>query len=290
MDFFSSLTSSLLSVNTAPMRVVDGETVIAAVERLLREILVDPPTLRNYRFGDGVTPGVEAEVAAILDENLCIARTEDRPLCQDCGTVHAWVRKGRFLTVSGAFSVETLINEGIRRVYGCGDFRCSMVNSPFERVNTGDNTPAVVHYREEDGAALSITLLAKGGGSENVSRVAMLLPSAGRDGVADFVLSVLRDAGGSGCPPYVVSVGVGGSFSSVALLAEEALFFDRDDDPVLRECIIKRSPQLGYGILGFPGVKAIQSVFTAKAPTHISMLPVAVLLNCHSFRRGSVTL
>lgn len=285
-----SLTSPELGANTASMRIVDGETVSTAVAHLLREILVDPPTLRDSCFSEGAAPGVEAEVAAILDENLRIARTERRPLCQDCGIVHAWVRKGRFLTVTGASSVEALINEGIRRAYRGSNFRPSLVASPFNRVNTGDNTPAVVHYEEGDDAALFITLLAKGGGSENVSRSAMLPPSAGRAGIAEFVISVLRDAGGAGCPPYVVGVGVGGSFSSVALRAEEALLFDRDDDPELRILIMDRLSELGYGILGFPGVKPVMAVRVRKEATHISMLPVAVLLNCHSFRRGSITL
>ncbi len=272
------------------MRIIDGEAIVSALERLLRDINTDPPSLRGVTFCEAGMTGVEGECARILDENLRVAREEGRPLCQDCGTVHLYVRKGKFATFSGASTLQPLLDEAVRRAYREGGLRSSMVGDPFERKNTGDNTPAVVHVEETDGADLEFTAFAKGGGSENVSRVAMLPPSAGRRGVAEFVFSVLRDAGGAGCPPYVVGVGVGGSFSSVASLAEEALLFDRDDDPGLRELIMARLPDIGYGILGFPGARPVRAIFTRTAPTHISMLPVAVLLNCHSFRRGTVTL
>ena len=204
--------------------------------------------------------------------------------------VEVWVRKGKFASFSDAYTLRPLIDEAVRRAYRDGGLRCSMVADPCDRRNTGDNTPALVHIEETDGAGLEFTVLAKGGGSENVSRVSMLPPSACRAGVADLVLSVLRDAGGAGCPPYVVAVGVGGSVDTAALLAKEALLFDRDDDPELRELITARLPELGYGVLGFPGVKPVSAVRVRKGATHISMLPVAVLLNCHSFRRGRVTL
>ncbi len=272
------------------MRIVDGEAIVSALERLLRDINTDPPSLRGVTFCEPGMTGVERECARILDENLRIAREEKRPLCQDCGTVHLYVRKGKFVTFSGASALQPLLDEAVRRAYRDGGLRCSMVDRPFERKNTGDNTPAVLHVEETEGAGFEISALVKGGGSENVSRLAMLPPSAGRAGVADFILSVLRDAGGAGCPPYVVGVGVGGAFSSVAPLAEEALLFESNDDPELRELVTARLPDLGYGILGFPGVKPVSALFTRTAPTHISMLPVAVLLNCHSFRRGRVVL
>lgn len=272
------------------MRIVDGEAIVSALERLLREINTDPPSLRGVTFCDPALTGVERELACILDENLRIAREEQRPLCQDCGMVHIYIRKGKFATFSGASTIQPLIDEAVRRAYKDGGLRLSMVADPFARTNTGDNTPALVHIEEIDGADLELTVMVKGGGSENVSRVAMLAPSAGRAGVADLVLSTLHDAGGAGCPPYIVGVGVGGSFDTVALRAKEALLFDSDDDPELRELITARLPELGYGILGFPGVKPVSAVRVRKAATHISMLPVAVLLNCHSFRRGMVTL
>ncbi len=272
------------------MRIVDGEAIVSALERLLSDIITDPPSLRGVAFCESGMTGVERECARILDENLRIAREEKRPLCQDCGTVHLYVKKGKFATFSGASALQPLVDEAARRAYRDGGLRCSMVADPFGRKNTGDNTPAIIHLEETEGADLEIAVLIKGGGSENVSRLAMLPPSAGRTGVADFVLSVLREAGGAGCPPYVVGIGVGGAFSSVASLAEEALLFDRDDDPELRELVAARLPELGYGILGFPGIKPVSAVLTRTAPTHISMLPVAVLLNCHSFRRGMVRL
>jgi len=276
--------------NTAGMRIVDGETIISALARLIGELVTAPPSLRDAVFSTPDLSGAEREAAAILDENLRIARAEGRPLCQDCGMVQVWVKKGKFASFSGASTLRPLIDEAVRRAYRDGGLRCSMVKDPFDRKNSGDNTPASVHIEEIDGADLEFTVLLKGGGSENVSRIAMLPPSAGRAGVADIVLTVLRDAGGSGCPPYQVAVGIGGSFDTVATLAKRALLFDDDDDPELRDLILRRVPELGYGIAGFPGVRPVTAVRVATAPTHIAMLPVAVLLNCHAFRRGGVSL
>lgn len=270
------------------MKAYDGSVIINKISEFLLKLHFEPQSLAGKSFLMPDMEGIEAQLSAILDENIKIAAAEKRPLCQDCGMVQIFVQKGKFATFSGAANIYSLIEEGVRRAYTDTSLRKSMVTHPFERKNTGDNTPAVIHIEETDGAGLAIKAVIKGGGSENVSAMKMLFPSAGRQGAADFVIETLKKAGGAGCPPYFVGVGVGGSFDSVCLTAKKALLEQSREDSELNDIITSKLASLDFGTLGFPGKYPVKDIFIKTAPTHIAMLPVAVALNCHSFRCGEI--
>lgn len=272
------------------MRIVDGTEIVSAVRRLFIDINYEPESLCGVRFDDDSMGDFERSLAAVLHENIEKSASERRPLCQDCGVAQLFVKVGKNFSFSGAPSLETLLNRGVEEAYRDGLLRKSTVCDPFDRVNGGKNLPAFIHWELCDGDKLEIYGIAKGGGSENVSNIKMMAPAAGRDGVADFVVETLKKAGGKGCPPYFVGVGVGGTFDSVGALAKSALLERNNDDDELAGLIMSGVSGLGFGILGFPGVMPVKGLFIKKAPTHIAMLPVAVALNCHSFRVGKVIL
>ncbi len=289
-SFSLSLTFSVFSVHNAAMRVIDGSDITRAVRDLFVSLGTAPVSLEGVVFS---APGLvepEQTIAKILDENRELARREKRPLCQDCGVAQVFIKKGTHVAFTGAGTLESLVNEGVRRAWQEGSYRSSVVVHPFERINTGDNTPAVIHIEEVDGADLTVYGMMKGGGTENVSILKMLPPAASRSECAGMVLETLENAGGAGCPPYFVGVGVGGTFDSAPLLAKKALVERRRDDEQLAVLIEERVKELSYGMLGFPGTKAVHAVYTAVAPTHIAMLPLAVTVSCHSFRCGSFSI
>ncbi|MBO4440949.1 fumarate hydratase [bacterium] len=272
------------------MRIVDGTEIVSAVRRLFIDINYEPESLCGVRFDDDSMGDFERSLADVLQENIVKSASERRPLCQDCGVAQLFVKVGKNLSFSGAPSLEILLNRGVEEAYRDGLLRKSTVCDPFERVNEGKNLPAFIHWELCDGDKLEIYGIAKGGGSENVSTQKMLVPAVGREGVADFVFETLRNAGGKGCPPYFVGVGVGGTFDSVAALAKKALLEQVCEDNELLETINKKIKNLGFGVLGFPGICPVKAVYVKKAPTHIAMMPAAVALNCHSFRVGKVIL
>ncbi len=272
------------------MRIIEGLAIKEAVKELFIKLNYSPESLDNVVFAKGEMDPFEKQLAEIIDKNHVMAKSEKRPLCQDCGVAQIFVKMGKNVTFSDSPSLEILINKGVEEAYSEGLLRKSTVVDPFERMNEGKNLPAFIHYELCDGDTFEISGIAKGGGSENVSAQKMLVPAVGREGVADFVFETLKNAGGKGCPPYFVGVGVGGTFDSVAALAKKALLEQVCEDNELLEMINEKIKDLGFGVLGFPGICPVKAVYVKKAPTHIAMMPTAVALNCHSFRTGKVEL
>jgi fumarate hydratase subunit alpha len=214
------------------------------------------------------------------------------PICQDTGMAVFFVEIGQEVHISGG-AIEDAINEGVSRGYTEGYLRKSVVRDPLDRVNTGDNTPAVVHYSVVPGDSFKITLAPKGFGSENMSRVFMLKPADGRDGVVNAVVQAVSDAGPNACPPMVVGVGIGGTFEKCALLAKKALTRPVDKgaaDPFYRQMeeeILEKVNGLGIGPAGLGGTVTALAVNIETYPTHIAGLPVAVNICCHANRHAS---
>ncbi|MBR5287598.1 MAG: fumarate hydratase [Clostridia bacterium] len=230
----------------------------------------------------------------ILDqiiENYHIADEQSVPVCQDTGMACVFIDVGQDVHIEG--SVEEAIHEGVRQGYADGYLRKSVVRDPLDRVNTGDNTPAMIYYQLIPGDQVKITVAPKGFGSENMSQIKMLKPSDGLDGVRDFVVKVVEEAGPNPCPPIVVGVGVGGTFDKAALLAKKALLRPVDEhnpDPfyaALEEELLERINRLGIGPQGFGGRTTALAVSILSCPTHIAGLPVAVNINCHVTRHQS---
>lgn len=228
-------------------------------------------------------------VMSDLLENADIARVEQVPMCQDTGMVVVYVTFGQDVHwVDGA--VEDAINEGVRQGYAEGYLRMSVVEHPFRRRNTRDNTPAVIHYRLVPGEQAHVDVLPKGFGAENRSKLAMLKPADGQAGVERFIIETARAAGPQGCPPFIIGVGVGGDFEKVAELAKEALLMPLDEpnlDPALAEMETRLTDQInamGIGPQGFGGRTTLLGMHIKAYPTHIASLPVAVNMSCHSTR------
>lgn len=233
----------------------------------------------------------------ILDriiDNQEIARNDDIPLCQDTGVSVVFLEIGRELVFD--YDLEEAINVGVRRGYIDGFLRKSIVKHPLNRINTLDNTPAIVHFNFIPGNKLIIHVAPKGGGSENMSRLKMLSPSEGEAGVIDFVLDTVKKAGGKACPPLIVGVGIGGNFEKSALLAKQAIFRSIDDnaknevDQKLEKLLLEKINKLNVGPMGLGGTTTALAVKVNSFPCHIASLPVAVNLQCHSARKKEVTL
>lgn len=228
-------------------------------------------------------------------ENIKIAEEESVPACQDTGMACVFVEVGQEVHIVGGL-LEDAINEGVRQGYHKGYLRKSVVRDPLSRVNTKDNTPAIVYYDIVQGDQLKITVAPKGFGSENMSQIKMLKPSDGLEGVKDFVLQVVKEAGSNPCPPIVVGVGIGGTFDRAANLAKKALLRPLNQDHPdefykrLEEDLLEEINQLGIGPQGFGGKTTALKVNIEVFPTHIAGLPVAVNINCHVTRHKTVIL
>ena len=228
------------------------------------------------------------EVLERIMENYQIAQHENRPICQDTGLACVFVNIGQDVHIEG--DLTQAIHEGVRQGYTEGYLRKSVVRDPLERVNTGDNTPAMIYYDIVPGDRVEITVAPKGAGSENMSQIKMLKPSDGLQGVKDFVLQVVEEAGPNPCPPIVVGVGLGGTFDKAAYLAKKALLrstWERNPDPFwaeLEEELLEKINGLGIGPQGFGGKTTALCVNIEQYPCHIASLPVAVNINCHVTR------
>ena len=230
----------------------------------------------------------------ILDqiiENYEIADANDVPVCQDTGMACVFIDVGQDVHIEGA--LEEAIHEGVRLGYAEGYLRKSVVRDPIDRVNTGDNTPAMIYYSIVPGDQVHITVAPKGFGSENMSQIKMLKPSDGVQGVKDFVLKVVEEAGPNPCPPIVVGVGIGGTFDKAALMAKKALLrpvnvrHEEEFWANLEDELLEKINALGIGPQGFGGRTTALAVNIEKCPTHIAGLPVAVNINCHVTRHQS---
>ena len=230
-----------------------------------------------------------------LKENLEIAGQDMIPICQDTGMAVVFINVGQDVHLTGG-NLEDAINEGVRRGYVDGFLRKSVVSDPIERVNTKDNTPAVIHYNIVPGDKVEITLAPKGFGSENMSRVFMLKPADGIEGVKNAVLTAVKDAGPNACPPMVIGVGIGGTFEKCAILAKKALTRpagEHSEIPyvkALEEELLERINKTGIGPGGLGGTQTAFAVNVLTYPTHIAGLPVAVNICCHVNRHVSVTI
>lgn len=226
-----------------------------------------------------------------LEENLRIAGEDLIPICQDTGMAVVFVKAGQEVHFTGG-SLTEAVNEGVRQGYTEGFLRKSVVQDPIDRVNTGDNTPAVLHYEIVEGDQVEITVAPKGFGSENMSRVFMLKPADGIEGVKEAILTAVRDAGPNACPPMVVGVGIGGTFEKCALMAKHALTRDLSEEapvPYVRELekeMLERINGLGIGPGGLGGRITAFAVNIETYPTHIAGLPVAVNICCHVNRHA----
>lgn len=227
--------------------------------------------------------------------NADIAEKENLPMCQDTGMTCVFADIGQEIHIIGG-SLEDAINEGVRRGYHEGFLRKSVVRDPIDRVNTKDNTPAVITYSIVPGDKLKIAVAPKGFGSENMSQLKMLKPSDGIEGVKRFILQVVKEAGPNPCPPIIVGVGIGGTFDKAALLAKRALIRpvdSRNQDPyyeALEKELLEKINELGIGPQGFGGKTTALAVNIETFPTHIAGLPVAVNINCHATRHAEVEL
>jgi fumarate hydratase subunit alpha len=234
---------------------------------------------------------------SILDDiiqNQDLARTGNAPLCQDTGMVVVFAEIGRDLFYEG--NLDDAINKGVSEAYTDGYLRKSVVQDPFERINTKDNTPAIIHHKVVEGDHLKLNIASKGAGSENMSKVVMLKPSDGIEGVKKLVLDTVFDAGGKPCPPIIVGIGIGGNLEKSALIAKEAVLRDLDDESdneairTLENDLYEEINRLGVGPMGVGGKTTCLAVKINTYPMHIASLPVAINIQCHSSRHEVIVL
>ncbi len=280
------------------MTKIEVANITAAVAELCRSINIDLAA----DVANGLTAARQTEQSPIgrqaLDviiDNAELARATALPICQDSGMVVAFVSLGQNVQIVGG-SLTAAINQGVRQAYHSAYFRKSVVADPLRRTNTGDNTPAIIHYDVVPGNQLTIEIAAKGFGSENMSRSTMLRPSDGVAGVVQFVVETVALAGANACPPLVVGVGLGGTLEKAALLAKKALLRDigsasrNDYYAALERRILNELNQLGIGPQGLGGSTTALAVHIAPFATHIAGLPVVVNINCHAARHGKIVL
>ena len=279
------------------MREISAGLITETVSRLCIEancILPQDVRDRIEEARQKETWPVAAEILNRIGENSRIAEAGMQPVCQDTGMACVFIEIGQEVHVDG--DISEAVNEGVRRGYEEGYLRKSVVGDPLRRVNTGDNTPAAIYYELVPGDRLKITVAPKGFGSENMSRIKILRPSDGIEGVKDFVTQTVEEAGPNPCPPTVVGVGIGGTFDKAALLAKKALLRStalHNPDPfyaALEEELLERINSLGIGPQGFGGRTTALAVAIEQMPTHIAGLPVAVNLNCHVARHATEVL
>lgn len=227
-------------------------------------------------------------------ENDKLARDKHLPICQDTGVAVVMLTIGSEVVFHG--DIYEAVNEGVRQAYTEGYLRKSVVRHPLDRVNTRDNTPAIVHIKIVEGDTFRIDVAPKGGGSENMSLVKMLIPADGVEGIKKLVLDTVFNAGGKPCPPIIVGLGIGGNLEKSAMLAKEALFREIDDhspDPLARKLedeLLEEINKLGVGPMGFGGTQTCLAVKVNTYPCHIASLPVAINIQCHAARHKSCKL
>lgn len=274
------------------MRQIDSKEITKEVKRLCIEA--------NYYLPKDVFNTIEdaylkeefliaKDTLKIIMDNSKIAEEEQVPICQDTGMACIFLEIGQDVHITGDL-IEDAVNEGVRQGYEEGYLRKSVVSDPIERVNTKDNTPAVIYYEIVKGENVKITVAPKGFGSENMSKIKMLKPSDGLEGVKDFILNTVKEAGPNPCPPIIVGIGIGGTFDKAAVLSKKALLrpinlrnknlFYRE----LEEEMLKKINDIGIGPQGFGGGTTALAVNIETFPTHIAGLPIAINISCHVTR------
>jgi fumarate hydratase subunit alpha len=281
------------------MKEIEASAITRAVAKLCQDA--------NFSLGEDVLAALKKahqteqsplgrETLSQIIENARIAREEKLPLCQDCGTAVVFLEIGQDIHISGG-DLNKAVEEGVRRGYEQGYLRKAMVKQPFsKRVNTKDNTPAVIHSEIAPGDRLKITVLPKGAGAENMSRLGMLLPNDGQPGIIELVAKTVEEAGGNPCPPLIIGLGIGGTGEKAMLMAKKALLRrvgEPNPDPEiarLEQEVLMRVNALGVGPMGYGGTVTALAVHAEVSPAHIGSLPVAVNLQCHSSRHKEVVL
>lgn len=284
----------------------DMESVMRNIDaKLIEDSVAELCVQANMQLPDDVRRALKSagseesyapakRILALLEDNVCIADEKHLPVCQDTGMACVFIRLGQEVHITG--SLNDAVNNGVRRGYGEGYLRKSVVADPLRRVNTGDNTPALINIEIVPGEVLDITVMPKGFGSENMSALKMLKPADGVQGVEDFVVSAVENAGANPCPPIVVGVGIGGTFDKAAALAKHALLRPLDEEnpdeyyAELEKRLLERINALGIGPQGFGGKTTALAVIIETSPTHVAGLPVAVNISCHATRRASISL
>jgi len=279
------------------MREIQAEAVVQAVAKMCMSANTELPTDVREKLEMALvkeTAPSAKEVLRQLLENADLAKETKLPLCQDCGLAVFFVEIGDDCRVVGG-NLRELINEGVRQGYRDGFLRKSACD-PLSRDNTGDGTPAIIHFDVVPGDSLRIFFMAKGGGSENMSRVTMLAPAQGWDGIKQFVVNRIAEAGPNPCPPTIIGIGIGGTFDHAAKIAKKSLMRDLNDthpDPAIaaREKELEEAlNKLGIGPMGLGGKTTVLSVKITMEPCHLASLPLAVNVQCHSQRHEEVVL
>jgi len=281
------------------MREISADDITKTIARLCQEA--------NFDLGEDVLDALKRardkeesplgqQVLEQILENDNIAKSQKIPICQDCGTTVVFLELGQDAHIIGG-DLHAAVEEGVRQGYKEGYLRKSIVRQPYSsRINTKDNTPAVIHMEMVKGDRLHITVMPKGGGSENMSRLAMLTPAKGRQGVIDFVVNSVAEAGSNPCPPVIIGVGIGGTADKAMILAKKALLRqvgEPNPDPEIAELeqeVLERVNSLGIGPQGFGGRTTALAVHAEVFPTHIAMMPAAVNLQCHAARHKEAVL
>lgn len=279
------------------MRNIDAKVIEDTVARLCIEanLRLPPDVINAIERAEKAEPWDGAKrILSLLGDNVRIASEKTLPVCQDTGMACVFVELGQDVHIEGDF--EQAVNNGVRRGYGEGYLRKSVVCDPLRRVNTGDNTPALVTVKLTRGDKMRITVMPKGFGSENMSALKMLKPADGVEGVKSFVIDTVEKAGANPCPPIIVGVGIGGSFDKAACLAKHALLRPvNEPNPdeyyaALERELLDKINALGIGPQGFGGKTTALAVLIEAMPTHVAGLPVAVNISCHATRRASASL
>lgn len=272
------------------------EISVNLIKDKIRDLCIDA----NYFLGDDIKDSlihfknnekseIGKDILGNIIENAKIAKEEQLPICQDTGVACVFLEIGQDVHLIDG-NLEEAINSGVREGYEKGYLRKSVVKDPINRINTNDNTPAMIYYDIVPGDRVKITVAPKGFGSENMSKLAMLKPSDGLEGVKDFILKVVEDAGPNPCPPMVVGVGIGGTFDKAAYLAKKALLRPVNEENKnefyanLEKELLEKINDLGIGPQGFGGLTTAIGINIEVYPTHIAGLPVAVNINCHATR------
>lgn len=276
------------------MRIINSDLIVNAVEKMC----IDANCNLNSDIKDALASGMENETSSVaksvlsdLLKNAEIAHEKQMPICQDTGMAVFFLEIGKEVFVEG-LNINDAVNEGVRRGYTNGYLRKSVVSDPLDRVNTNDNTPAVIYCEYNDGDKIKITFAPKGFGSENKSALKMLNPSDGEEGIVNFVVETVKKAGANPCPPMVVGVGIGGTMDKCAQLSKKALTRSVDSEnanpryEALERKIKDELQKLNIGPAGLGGATTVLGVNIETYPTHIAGLPVSVNISCHATRHG----
>ena len=278
------------------MREINVNIITDVIEELCikanKELPCDIENCLN-KCAQNETNALSRSVLCDLQKNLEAAKEYDIPICQDTGMVVIFLEIGQDVHFTGG-DLTNAVNEGVRRGYDKGLLRKSVVSDPLNRINTNDNTPAVIHTNIVAGESIKITVAPKGFGSENMSGIKMLTPSHGRQGVVDAVIDIVKSASNNPCPPMVIGVGIGGDFEQCAYLAKKALCRSvdkRNENPFYQELeneLLEKINELDIGPQGFGGITTAFAVNIETAPTHIAGLPVSVNIGCHVTRHATM--